>query len=111
MQTGVLQGELQLDGRPLQSLSTPRGASAAAAAMRRVSAYVPQADGFWPTLTCEETVTLHAALMLPPHAGSAEREQRAAEVAAALGLRRCAATLVGGPSPSGGTSIKVCINK
>ena len=51
---------------------------------------------FPPSLTCEEVLALWCSLSLPPGTGKRQREQRMAEVLAAVGLQGQTKTLVSG---------------
>ncbi|KAI8474989.1 MAG: hypothetical protein J3K34DRAFT_489493 [Monoraphidium minutum] len=65
------------------------------------SAYVPQHDNFVPTMTAEETVGFHAAVVLAPGTPRAERAARAGVVLRLMGLTAQRHTLVGGTLPGG----------
>ncbi|KAG2499204.1 hypothetical protein HYH03_002785 [Edaphochlamys debaryana] len=87
---GSLTGQVLVDGRPRVD-----------AAFVHRSAYVPQDDHFIPTLTANEALAFHAALVLPAATSAAARRARCAEVLLAMGLGRQGGTLVGGTLPGG----------
>jgi ABC-type multidrug transport system ATPase subunit len=59
------------------------------------SSCVPvQEDNFLPTMTVHETLTFYATLQLPDSNTKAQRQERIAEVLAAMGLSHTVDTLV-----------------
>ena len=53
-----------------------------------------QDDNFLPTMTVSETCTFYATLLLPNSTSKAQRQERIAEVLAAMGLAHTVDTLV-----------------
>ncbi|KAJ9564996.1 hypothetical protein OSB04_000962 [Centaurea solstitialis] len=74
--------------------------------------YVLQDDVVFPHLTIKETLTYIALLRLPSTLNRKQKEDRAINIIAELGLERCQDTLIGGPLSrgiSGGERKRVCI--
>uniref|UniRef100_A0A914ZJU5 ABC transporter domain-containing protein n=2 Tax=Parascaris univalens TaxID=6257 RepID=A0A914ZJU5_PARUN len=97
--TGIDRADVNVTG-----VVTINGEELRSADMRRVSAYVQQADLFIGTLTVKEQLQFSAELRMDRSLSKQSRQQRVQQVIKDLGLGRCENTLIGIPNRLKGIS-------